>query len=61
MENLNEDYRQVLYLSYFEDFNNGQIAKIMKKSTRQVENLLYRSKQALKKELEREGFVYEKL
>ncbi len=61
LENLNEDYRQVLYLSYFEDFDNGQIAKIMKKSTRQVENLLYRSKQALKKELEREGFVYEKL
>ena len=61
MENLNADYRQVLYLSFFEGFDNRQISKIMKKSTRQIENLLYRSKQALKKELEKEGFVYENL
>ncbi len=61
LEKLNEEYHRVLYLSYFEDFDNRQIAKITGKSSRQVENLLYRSKQALKKELEKEGFVYEKL
>lgn len=61
LEKLNGDYRQVLYLSFFEGFDNSQIAKIMKKTNRQVENLLYRSKQALKKELEKEGFVYERL
>lgn len=61
LQRVKDDYRSVIYLSYFENFDNRQIAKIMKKSARQVENLLYRSKQALKKELEKEGFVYEEL
>ncbi len=54
-------YRIVLHLKYFEDMGNGQIAKILKKNKRQVENMLYQAKQALKTELEKEGFVYEKL
>lgn len=33
----------------------------MKKTNRQIENLIYRAKKALKKELEKEGFVYEEL
>lgn len=49
------DYRQALYLSYFEDFSNGQIAQIMGKSKRQVEMLLYRGKRALEKALVKEG------
>ena len=49
------DYRQALYLSYFEDFSNDQIARIMGKSKRQVEMLLYRGKQALEKALAKEG------
>ena len=55
------DYSQILYLVYFEDFGYAEAAGIMKKSKRQVKNLVYRAKQALKKELEREGFVYEEL
>lgn len=58
---INRDYSQVLFLTYFEGFSNTETAKIMKKNNRQIENLLYRAKEALRKELEREGFVYEEL
>lgn len=51
----------MLYLTYFEDFDNSETAEIMKKSKRQIENLLYRAKGALKSELEKEGFEYEGL
>ena len=57
---LKEDYRQVLYLSYFEDMSNEEIAEIMKKKRRQIENLIYNAKKALKSKLEKEGFKYEK-
>ena len=61
MKKLNPEYAQVLYLKYFEDFDSDSIAKIMKKSKRQVGDLIYRAKNALKSELERTGFIYEKL
>lgn len=61
LENINPDYSQVLHLTYFEGFSNSEAAKIMKKTNRQIENLIYRAKTALKKELEKEGFVYEEL
>ena len=61
LKRLNPDYSQVLYLTYFEDFDNSETAEIMKKSKRQIENLLYRAKGALKSELEKEGFEYERL
>lgn len=58
---LNPVYRQVLYLLYFEGFDSAETAAIMKKSRRQITNLVYRAKQSLKSELEKEGFVYEEL
>lgn len=61
MKNLSSEYRQVLFLIYFEDFTNTQAAAVMKKSNRQIENLVYRAKQSLRKRLEKEGFVYEEL
>lgn len=61
MKHLNSDYRQVLYLIYFEGFDHDGAAKIMKKNNRQITNLVYRAKSTLKAELEKEGFVYEKL
>ncbi len=61
MKKLNPDYFQVLYLVYFENFSNTETAAIMKKNKRQIENLIYRAKQALKSELEKEGFEYEEL
>ena len=59
MDRLNNDYRTVLYLVYFEEVDGDGAAKIMGKSKKQLANLLYRAKQALKTELEKEGFCYE--
>lgn len=61
LEKLNEDYRQVLFLTVFEELTNEETAKVMKKNKRQIENLVYRAKRALKAELKKEGFVYEEL
>lgn len=61
MGKLCPDYRQVLWLVYFEDLSNAEAAIIMKKSRHQIENLVYRAKKSLKSELEKEGFVYEEL
>lgn len=61
MKRLKTEYAQVLYLMYFEDFDTAEIAGIMKKSKKQIGDLLYRAKKALKSELEKEGFVYEEL
>ena len=59
LHRLKLEYRQVLYLIYFEEFTNAEAALIMKKSSRQIETLLYNAKKALKSELERSGFDYE--
>ena len=61
MRKLNPDYRQALHLVYFEGFSNGEAAVILRKSERQIRNLLYRARQSLKTELEKEGFSYEEL
>ena len=58
---LNRDYKNILWLVYFEDFTNKDAAVILRKNDRQIKNLLYRAKQALKTELEKEGFIYEEL
>ena len=59
MTKLREDYQQVLWLKTFEEFDNAEIARVMGKTRRQVEMLLYRAKQSLKTELTKEGFCYE--
>lgn len=51
MDGLNADYRQVIWLTYFEGLSNSEAAKVMKKSRRQTENLIYRAKKALKERL----------
>jgi len=61
LSKLNSDYRNILWLVYFEGFSNREAATAMKKSDRQIKNLLYRAKQSLKSKLEKEGFVYEEL
>jgi RNA polymerase sigma-70 factor (ECF subfamily) len=61
METLSSDYKQVLYLTFFEELSNTEAAKVMHKSNRQIENLLYRAKLALRSKLEKEGFEYERL
>ncbi len=61
MKELKPEYFQVLYLMYFENFDTADIAKIMRKSKRQVGDLVYRAKKSLKSKLEKAGFKYEKL
>ncbi len=55
LNQLNEDYRTVLHLIYFEEMSYAQAAKVMKKNTKQIENLVYRARNSLKKELEKEA------
>lgn len=59
LHKLKLEYRQVLFLSYFEEFSIVEIALIMKKSEKSVKNYLYKAKIALRSELERSGFDYE--
>ena len=61
IDTLKQDYALVLHLKYFEDLSNEQIAAVMKKNKRQIENLLYQAKRTLKSALEQEGFTYEDL
>ena len=61
IDRLKPEYRQVLWLTYFEGFRNDEAAKIMRKSKKQIENLLYNAKKALRTEMESEGFLYEGL
>ena len=55
MKQLKPEYRQVLWLTYFEGFDHRQTAAIMGKTVHGVDTLVYRAKKALKKELEKEG------
>ncbi len=61
LKNLNPDYRQALELVYFQGFTNDEAARIMRKTRRQTENLLYRAKKALAGRLEKEGITHEDL
>lgn len=61
MDRLREEYRQVLYLHYIEGLRNEETARVMRKNRRQVENLLYRAKTALRGELEKEGICDENI
>ena len=59
LRRLKSEYRQVLFLTYFEGFTNAESAAIMKKTEKQIRDLLYHARKALKSELERSGFAYE--
>lgn len=61
MDTLKDEYRQVLWLTYFEELSNKETAAVMKKSVHNIETLVYRARNALKKALEKEGFEYEEL
>ena len=61
MRELNADYFQVLYLTYFEGQDTEGAARVMHKTKRQIGDLLYRAKKSLRDKLERAGFRYEDL
>ena len=50
---LNKDYAQVLFLIYFENLSHTEAAQVMNKSQRQITQLLYCAKEALKEEMGR--------
>lgn len=57
MEQMHLDYREVLYLLYFEDMSYKEAAEVMGKSEKQVTALVHRGKQSLRKLLEQEGIT----
>ena len=61
LSHLHREYSQVLYLTYFEELSREEVAAVMRRSKRQIENLIYRAKSALKTQLEKEGFRFEGL
>ena len=58
LEQLKAEYREALYLVYFESMSYREAASVMRKTEQQITSLVYRGKQNLKTILEREGFVY---
>ena len=56
---LKPEYRQILWLIYFEEFSAKEAAQIMKKSVNATEVLASRARKSLKSQLEKEAFNYE--
>ena len=61
LKKLKPEYHQVLWLYFFEDLRDKEIAVIMRKSPNNVNVLLHRAKKALKTQLKKEGFMDEDL
>ena len=57
MTELHEDYREALFLVYFEGLSHAETAAVMGKREKQVADLIYRGKIALRKRLEQEGIT----
>ena len=55
MDEMNPDYREALYLTYFEGMSYAQAAEVTGKTVKQITNMVYRGKESLRKLLEREG------
>lgn len=58
LSKLNEEYRQVLMLLYFEDMSHDELGTVLGKNRKQIYNLAERARKALKEELEMMGFDY---
>lgn len=55
MNLLNPEYREVLYLHYFEQLSHAEISRVMGRDLKQVYNLMERGRAALKTRLEGMG------
>lgn len=55
LSTLKTEYREVLWLMYFEELSGKEIAAVMKKSVHAVETLASRARKALKVQLEKDG------
>ena len=56
---LKPEYRQVLWLVYFEGFFNKEAARVLRKTVHNTEVLVSRARKALKGKLLEEGYIYE--
>ena len=61
LRNIKSEHKTVLTLLYFEDMSYDDIAKILKKNNKQIKNMAYSARRALKAALEKEGFTDENL
>ena len=61
MNKLKAEYRQVLWLTFFENMSAEEVSLVMHKSKNNVYTLLCRAKDSLKTKLEEEGFNNEEL
>ena len=61
MAELNEEYRVALYLVYFEGMSHADVARAMKKTLKQTENIIFRARRALRALLEKEGITDENI
>ena len=59
MDRLKPEYRQILWLMYFEDMTAREAGTVMKKSRHAAEMLASRARAAMKEILTKEGFVNE--
>ncbi len=57
LETLSEDMRTAVHLVYFENMTYAEAARVMRKSEKQIDNLLYRAKTVLRDKLGKEGFA----
>ena len=53
------DYREALYLVYIEDMSYDEAGAVMRKTRKQVDNLVQRGKRAMRPLLAEEGVTYE--
>ena len=57
MDELAPAYREALYLVYFEGMRHAEAAAVMRKTEKQIVDLVYRGRASLRKTLEREGIT----
>lgn len=58
IERLPDNMRDVIHLIYFEDMTYDEAAKVLKKSKKQIDNLLYRAKKELRIILGEDGDLF---
>ena len=59
LDRLKPEYKEILYLTFFENMGADEISALLKKSKGSVYTLLSRAKGSLKEILHKEGFDYE--
>lgn len=56
---LKPEYREILWLTYFEGLSNKESALLLGKKVHSIESLVSRARAALKKQLQKDGYLHE--